>query len=592
VKAPHLQSLTLLRCSPSPHLDSRPLTSNHSQALHPTSLLSRYTGFWDAHGIPARYVFSFPEFYIWLLAQRRPSNASFAKLSNVSTLSDYDNDDSHGLAHSTTVWLDACSALGGCALVIAMLLVGGCWLLYVTRLARMSIELAVTRTLSVDASAGALGIVLSDRRRGRTGVVVVEVAPGGACAASGIRIGDVIYRINGATVSDRKQAMRQVDAAGTALSTIEFILSGGAPAQKLVIVKPKRAGLTVSDRGLWRPLGLTVTEVASDGAAAAAGLPVGCTILSINDVPVDSLRGAATLLEADEPMLKLVFTPGICHSYSSWLRQWLAVPQPVVHSSAVMCCGVRLDGCKRIVAWACIGASLVQLIAAAVTLLLTAPALESPNGWCGLGCASYDPWHCYCSDAFTATVNLCVTGCMASVLLIACSRAGCRARRRVAPTNEMRAWSTSCLHSSLRVGAGLLGTALYYVAGRTSIATTEQFLELRFGLSLLRWGVDRASTGQAAMSEEEKERITQLGEALLMVMVAWYMVLGPWLSLLAGLVLCAPARRQPMPASDRSVADVPAPALPPVTASDATKHVDAVIPLPQVEPELQVTDVD
>ena len=269
--------------------------------------LSVYTGFWDAHGIAARYVLSFPEFYIWLLAQRRTSDASFEKLSNVSTVSGYDDENLHGLARSTTAWLNACSALGGCALVIALLLVGGLWLLHVTRLASESTVLAVTRTLSVDTSTGALGVVLANRPRGRAGVVVVGVAPG-ACAASGIRVGDVIYRINGVTVRDREQATREVGSsvAGTLPHMIDFVMGGDAPAQKLDMPKPKqKAGFTVSDRGWWRPLGVTVTEVSSDGAAAAAGLPAGCTILSINDVPVDSLRGAATLLEADEPMLKV-----------------------------------------------------------------------------------------------------------------------------------------------------------------------------------------------------------------------------------------------------------------------------------------------
>jgi hypothetical protein len=104
--------------------------------------------------------------------------------------------------------------------------------------------------------------------------------------------------------------------------------------------------------------------------------------------------------------------------------------------------------------------------------------------------------------------------------------------------------------------------------------------------------VDRSSAGQAAIAEEEKERLTELGEELLKVVVAWYMVLGPWLSLIAGLVLCAPARRQPMPASDGSVAEVPASAPPSVTGSDDTKHVDAVIALSKIESELQVTDLD
>ena len=169
------------------------------------------------------------------------------------------------------------------------------------------------------------------------GALVSEVMANSPASAAGLREGDVIVAVNGHPVIDANELKLQVSSLspGTKLNldvlrdgeTKEFsAISGERPGAR--IVGQSTESLSRRDEGALRGVavddidpearrqlnipsqvkGAVITEVASDSAAARAGISRGDVILEINKQPVTSAEDAVQLcakVESKKSLVKL-----------------------------------------------------------------------------------------------------------------------------------------------------------------------------------------------------------------------------------------------------------------------------------------------
>ena len=149
-----------------------------------------------------------------------------------------------------------------------------------------------------------MGLCAVANRQKGAGVIVTSLEQGSLCEACGLQIGDIIFAVNGMPVNDDREAFREVESkCGMACGMIEYTLWGAEPSRHILIGKAGPAGVTIADHGLGP--GVEVTDVVAADEAAAAGLPFGSIILSINRQPVDNHSTAIRLIEVASPVLEV-----------------------------------------------------------------------------------------------------------------------------------------------------------------------------------------------------------------------------------------------------------------------------------------------
>ena len=121
--------------------------------------------------------------------------------------------------------------------------------------------------------------------------VVIALTAGGAAEKAGIRVGDVVWRVNG---NELRQGTRLSSALGEGRSVtlaVAYMKGESGQAFEVSLTKPSSGGL-----GLKVDPENVISKVVSSGHAALDGrLRVGDKILSVNK---ESLRGGVKLAEA------------------------------------------------------------------------------------------------------------------------------------------------------------------------------------------------------------------------------------------------------------------------------------------------------
>lgn len=129
-----------------------------------------------------------------------------------------------------------------------------------------------------------LGLALMDHPT-REGVVVVsQLTAEGACAQNGVRVGDLIYKVNGKKLANHTQAIKMIEShwAHEALTDrLKLSLHDRTRDVHMIARQPQPLGLKLVDAHTSR-FGVVVLAVMPDSPAAAAGLQVGHIIYSAN----------------------------------------------------------------------------------------------------------------------------------------------------------------------------------------------------------------------------------------------------------------------------------------------------------------------
>lgn len=164
---------------------------------------------------------------------------------------------------------------------------------------------AIPRHRRVHKEAGAmLGLTLTDHPTVKGVAVVKSLAADGACAKQGVRVGDMIIKINGTKVENHKQAIKMAEKAWVAPAdgvdhnkdrlkfsladrTLDFTITASTAAR----VTDERGvqltgdevdvGMTLIDNAT-AGLGVVVLHVIEGGLAHTAGIEVGHVIVSVD----------------------------------------------------------------------------------------------------------------------------------------------------------------------------------------------------------------------------------------------------------------------------------------------------------------------
>ena len=192
----------------------------------------------------------------------------------------------------------------------------------------------------------------------RSGVRVTQVLPGSGAAEAGVKVGDVILKLDGKVVASRRQeddenfgsTLREypVDATvdldilreGKPLALKMTLRERPAPASELPSVRDLRLGFTARslgfddrvDRGLEPAAqGAVVTKVERSGWADLAGLRPSDILVSVNGRPVSdnvSLREALDTLFRDRPRhVVLRIQRGISGTFLEFEPDWAALEE-------------------------------------------------------------------------------------------------------------------------------------------------------------------------------------------------------------------------------------------------------------------------
>ena len=205
----------------------------------------------------------------------------------------------------------------------------------------------VSRHRRVHKEVGAItGVTFIDHPKGH-GVVVNVLDPEGACAKSGVRVGDHVVKINGERPKDKDHAVTLCDAAWLAeadgtdknkdrlkfslhLRTQDFAIGrftsglsagalvgvevvGGVSSAKKSLLgggkKQEDSGLGVEDSPAG--FGAIINFVARDSLAEVAGLEVGLAIVSVDGVLCPNAKGATKMM--NEARAKKGGASLVCH---------------------------------------------------------------------------------------------------------------------------------------------------------------------------------------------------------------------------------------------------------------------------------------
>jgi len=192
----------------------------------------------------------------------------------------------------------------------------------------------------------------------RSGVRVTQVLPGSTAAEAGVKVGDIVLKLDGKVVTSRRK--EDADNFGSSLreypvdATVDLdLLRDGqplalkmrlrerpAPASELPSVRERRLGFTARslgfddrvDRGLEASAqGAVVTKVERSSWADLAGLRASDILVSVNGLPITdnvSLRGALDALFRDRPRhVVLRVQRGISGTFLEFEPDWAALEE-------------------------------------------------------------------------------------------------------------------------------------------------------------------------------------------------------------------------------------------------------------------------
>jgi len=157
------------------------------------------------------------------------------------------------------------------------------------------------QTTAASARAGHLGVALEEHRSGK--LVVTDLEPGSPAAAAGLRVGDVLLKIGGATVKSLEAAREWLLAQSPGEpKTLQISRSGkklSLPVEFNLVSRPmalaeRRGLLGVQVEGSEENPGVRVTRVTPGLPAATAGIKSGDVLMKIDGVP---LIGNSSLTE-------------------------------------------------------------------------------------------------------------------------------------------------------------------------------------------------------------------------------------------------------------------------------------------------------
>lgn len=144
-----------------------------------------------------------------------------------------------------------------------------------------------------DAAPGTLGVRLRGRERG---VEITAVMPNSPAAEAGVRVGDLVLRVDNTPVANTDELVRMVQAnpAGSVIE-LEIDRQGLRGPLEITLASEtevyRRAALGVTfSKASFR--GARVLKVLPDSPAAAAGLRMGDRIVAINGLRVSDYRQA------------------------------------------------------------------------------------------------------------------------------------------------------------------------------------------------------------------------------------------------------------------------------------------------------------
>jgi S1-C subfamily serine protease len=160
------------------------------------------------------------------------------------------------------------------------------------------------------------GLWLGTRfKMGTGGVVTVSVDPGSPAAKAGLRVGDMILRVNERPARTPIEVNREIVSVGEGGDvTLEVehrgerrnvmlrlvpekdVFNASLVRQKLGATVQELSAQAVAQLGLNSPEGLLIASVDKNGPAARANLSRGCVIRAINGTTPENVQGAAKML--------------------------------------------------------------------------------------------------------------------------------------------------------------------------------------------------------------------------------------------------------------------------------------------------------
>jgi len=167
------------------------------------------------------------------------------------------------------------------------------------------------RAVQLPKSANGLGMTLRNNPLGNSGVVVWTVEEGKAAASAGIQIGDVVLSVEEHLVDTIDNL---IDYVAASKGVVNMELAGTGSSKTVVMRKeipgqtdpnakvPIGLGLQTTSCGI----GILITEIDSNTAAAYSGLGVGDCILSIEDTVPKSPKHAVELILGKPESVKFI----------------------------------------------------------------------------------------------------------------------------------------------------------------------------------------------------------------------------------------------------------------------------------------------
>mmetsp|Transcript_76495 Transcript_76495/g.127482 ORF Transcript_76495/g.127482 Transcript_76495/m.127482 type:complete len:348 (+) Transcript_76495:185-1228(+) len=159
-----------------------------------------------------------------------------------------------------------------------------------------------TRCIALKKTADGLGMTLRNNPFG-TGAVVWTVEEGKEAALAGLNVGDIVLSVETYLLESIDFLVEYV---ASATDVIHMELAGSTPSRVVTMVKRRDNPIGMSMQVTSCGVGILISEIDPQGIAAAAGLKVGDSILSVDDIVPNSPKHLASVINQCEYLLKFV----------------------------------------------------------------------------------------------------------------------------------------------------------------------------------------------------------------------------------------------------------------------------------------------
>jgi M6 family metalloprotease-like protein len=146
--------------------------------------------------------------------------------------------------------------------------------------------------------------------RNGSGVSIVDVAGDSPAARAGIRVGDLVLQIDGATVKDERDLSDRIHAKSPGESLVLALMRDGTPIDVKAIIEPlsrpmavgrQRAILGVQVETVKDGEGVRIEQITPDSAADRAKFKIGEIILKVDDIAVPTGEKLTEILNTHKP---------------------------------------------------------------------------------------------------------------------------------------------------------------------------------------------------------------------------------------------------------------------------------------------------